>query len=442
MPRESHVFHRALDHELPIMARSEGNWIIDHQGRRYLDASGGAVVVNLGHARPEIARAVARQLELGYYAHPTMFTSQAVEELARRLAAHAPEGIERFYFLTSGSEAVECAIKLARQIHLAQGRPQKFRLIARWKSYHGLSLGALSAMGRTSFRTPFAPMLLPVEHIAPPYCLRCAYGLSHPSCGLRCAQALEEAILNLGPETVSAFLAETVSGATIAAVPPPPGYWPLVREICDRHQVLLIHDEVMVGMGRTGRWFASQHYGAAPDLMTLGKGVSGGSLPLSAVGVREDLFQAVRAGGGFVHGGTYSHHPVTAAAGVAAVEILEKEGLVQRAAEMGARLGRALEERLGGHPRVAQVRGIGMLWGVELVRDKETLAPYPRKEKVTERIWQELFDQGIILYKSTGLAGKDGDALVVAPPFTLTEHELELVVQGLAGAVERVLDRG
>lgn len=433
------VFSRNLKIPLPVAVKAEGVWITDQEGRCYIDASGGAVVANLGHGQRKIAEAVYGQLLKGYYFHPTMFTSQPVEDLAGALARHAPSGIERFYFLTSGAEAVEAAVKLARQIHLAQGRPQKFKLISRWKSYHGLTLGALAGTGRTAFRTPYAPMLRDAVHIPAPYCLRCSYGLTNPQCKLRCALALEEAILNEGPGVVSAFLGEPVSGATIAAYPPPSGYWKTIREICDHYQVLLIHDEIMSGMGRTGRWFASQHYDLVPDIITLGKGLSGGSVPLSAVGVQEALYEAVRVAGGFVHGGTYSHHPVTAAAGLATVHILEDENLVERAAIIGTSLGQALKERLGDLPHVADVRGIGMLWGVELVKKKETLMPYPREEETAERISARLFDDGVIVYRSTGLAGRDGDALVIAPPFIIQQDELDRVVEAVGRAIEQTL---
>lgn len=434
-----HNFPRKLTGPLPVAVKAEGVWITDQAGKRYLDASGGAVVVNLGHGRQEIAQAVHDQIMTLHYAHPTMFTTGPVEELATVLAGHAPEGLTRFYFLSGGAEAVETAIKLARQIHLAHQRPQRFRLIARWKSYHGLTLGALAATGRTTFRAPFAPMLPEVFHIPAPYCLRCAFGLQPESCGLRCALALEEAILELGPDTVSAFLGETVSGATIAAVPPPPGYWPLIRQICDRYGVILIQDEVMCGLGRTGKWFASQHYDVLPDLVTFGKGISGGTVALSAVGCREEHFQAVCAHGAFVHGGTYSHHPVAAAAGLAAMRILEREKLVERVAELGGHLGRLLAARLGDNSHVAQVRGVGYLWGVEFVADKASLRPYPRAEQVTERLWAKLFEGGLITYKSTGLAGADGDALVVAPPYVAGPDELEFIVDRLGGVVEEML---
>lgn len=434
------LFPRRVDPPLPVAVEADGVWVEDQDGKRYLDASGGAVVVNAGHGRREIAQAVYDQMVACDYVHPTMFSTPAAEELAAALAEHAPEGIDRFYFLSGGGEAVEAAIKLARQVHLANRRPEKFRLISRWKSYHGMTLGALSAMGRTAFRTPYAPMLADAVHIPPPYCLRCSYGLSFPDCRLRCAQALEETILNLGPTTVSAFLAETVSGGTLAACPPPPGYLAAVRRICDRHEVLLILDEVLCGMGRTGRWCACQHAGVSPDLLTLGKGLSGGTLPLSAVGVKGKHFDAVcRHGGGFVHGGTFSHHPVAAAAGLALVRILERERLVERVDAEGGRLGATLRSRLEALPWVGDVRGIGFLWGVELVLEKRDNTPFPREGRVAERIWQTLFENGVIAYPSTGLAGLDGDALLIAPPFTLETAAFGVVADQLKAAIASVL---
>jgi len=434
-----HVFSRNLTAPLPRAVNAQGVWIEDEQGNRYLDASGGAIVVNIGHGRAEIAEAVREQILRCQYAHPTMFTTPVVEDLASALVAHSPPGIERYYFLSSGSEAVETAIKLARQIHLANGRPQRVRLISRWKSYHGLTLGALAAMGRTSFREPFTPLLSDAVHLPPPYCLRCSYGLSHPDCRLRCAMALEETIQNLGTGVVSAFLAETVSGASLAAYPPPAGYWKLIREICDRYQVLLIHDEVMCGMGRTGRWFASEHYHVAPDIVTLGKGLSGGAMAISAIGVQGRHFEALLSTGGFAHGGTYSHHPVAAAAALVTLDILERENLVERADGLGRDLGLKLKERIAAHPHVADIRGLGMFWGIELVKDKKSLQPFPRKEQITERLWQRLFERGIIVYRSTGLAGIDGDALVIGPPFIITNEDIQLLVEEVGICVEEIL---
>ena len=434
------VFPRVLDKQLPLAQRSQGVWIETADGRRFLDASGGAVVVNVGHGREEIARAVFEQLRTLSYVHPTMFTTSPLEGLAAALTAHMPAGLDRFYFMSSGSEAVETAIKLARQIQAARGNPDRQLLVSRWKSYHGLTMGALAAAGRTSFRLPFYPMLRDAVHIPPPYCLRCSYGLAYPACRLRCALALDETIQNLGPSAVSAFIGETVGGASIAVCPPPEGYWPLVREICDRHRVLLILDEVMCGMGRTGKWFAAEHYNVVPDIMVLGKGLSGGTLALSAVATSSDHMETVRRGAGdFAHGGTFSHNGIACAAGLAAVKILEREALVERAAQVGRRIGQRLREALADSPHVGEIRGIGMMWGVEFVRDKQSLAPFPRSEKVTEKLWQALFDQGVILYKSVALAGMDGDGLIVAPPFVITEGEIDQVAQTLRGSMRTVL---
>ncbi len=438
--QKSSLFTRRLDQPLPLAVEGDGVWITDESGKRYLDASGGAVVVNIGHGRKEIARAVGGQLERLYYAHPTMFTCLPAEELAQALAVHTPDDLNRFYFMTSGSEANETAIKMARQVHQSQGRHDKTVLISRWRSYHGLSLGALAAAGRPAFRMPYMAMLRDAVHIPPPYCLRCSYGLTHPSCQLRCALALDETIQNLGASVVSAFLLEPVSGATLAGYPPPEGYLALVREICDRHQVLLIFDEVMTGMGRTGAWFAGNRYGVTPDIMTLGKGITGGSLALSAAVVREELYQVLKDGlGGFSHGGTYSHHPVGCAAALAAVRILEGESLVERSAQMGPVLGGELKRALGDSPYVGDIRGVGLLWGVELVADRGTLTPFPRVDQVTERLWQHLFDNGIIVYKSVGLAGSDGDALVLAPPFIITEDQIGQAAAAVKEALVGVL---
>ena len=434
------VFPRRLDRPMSRVEKAEGVWIEDTEGRRYLDASGGAIVVNVGHGREEIARAVAEQISAYDYIHPTMFTTPVVETLATALAAHTPTGVNRFYFLSGGAEAVETTIKLARQIHLAADRPQKIRLITRWKSYHGLTLGALSAMGRTAFRAPYAPLLSDAVHIPPPYCLRCSYGLRFPECRLRCALALEETILNLGPETVSAFLAETVSGGTLAAYPPPTGYFSIIREICDRYDVLLILDEVMCGMGRTGRWFACEHQDIIPDMITLGKGLSGGTVALSAVAVRSMHFDLIREKSGvFVHGGTFSHHSVAAAAGLAVVRILEREKLVERVARYGSVLSDMLRENLFDLPWTADIRGIGFLWGIELVRDRKTNTPFDRKEQVTEKLWEAMFQKGVIVYKSTGIAGIHGDALLVAPPFIITVDEIRRIAETLREAILETL---
>ena len=437
---KSYVFGRAAEGALPKVRKAEGLWIEDDRGNRYLNASGGAAVTNVGHGRREIAEALHQQVLQHDYIHPTAFVSPVVEELAAALASRAPQGIERFYFLSGGGEAVEASIKMARQIHLANGRPERIRLISRWKSYHGMSLGALSAMGRTAFREPFTPLLGDVVHIPPPYCLRCSYGLTYPGCRLRCALALDETIQNIGPNVVSAFIAETVSGATLGVYPPPSGYWKAIREICDQYSVLLIHDEVMCGLGRTGRWFASEHYDISPDIVTLGKGLGGGAIALSSAGLQAAHFEALQSAGGFVHGGTYSHHPVAAAVGLATLNILEKENLIERAERVGKVLGDKLRKKLSGFAHVAEVRGLGMFWGVELVEDKDTLRPFPRKAQIVERVWQSVFEKGVIVYKAFGLAGADGDAIIISPAFTISDADIDILVDSLARGIKETIE--
>jgi len=424
------VFPRRLDAPLLTAKSARGIFIEDENGKQYMDASGGAVVVNAGHGRQKIAKAIYDQILSHDYIHPTMFTTKSVEMLATSLAKKAPGDINRFYFFSGGSEANEAAIKLARQIHVENGKETKYRLIGRWKSYHGLTLGSLAAMGRTSFKTHFTPLLKENLHIPAPYCYRCVFGLKYPSCSLRCAMALDEMIENAGPETVSAFIAETVPGATIAACFPPKEYLNKITEICHHHNVLLILDEVMCGMGRTGEWFAYKHSDIVPDIVTLGKGLAGGVMALSAFGVKEIHFNTIKEKSGvFMHGGTFSHHPVAAAAGLALIEILEQEKLVQRVKKKGEKLGNLLKKQLLPLAQVGDVRGKGFLWGIEIVKDKKSKMPFKRSLKTVEGIWDDLFEKGYITYKSTGLAGVDGDALVIAPPYIIEDDEMEMLVQ-------------
>ncbi|MBN2333849.1 MAG: aspartate aminotransferase family protein [Deltaproteobacteria bacterium] len=433
----SHVFLRRWDKPLPTAIRGSGVWLEDAAGKRYLDACGGPICVNLGHGRGEIVEAMSSQASILGYAHPTMFAVPAVDHLADRLAQVAPPNIDRFYFLSSGSEAVEAAIKFARQFHLAAGRQGRYRVVSRWQSYHGCTLGALSATGKPGMRKPFTPLLPPhAIHIPPPYCLRCHYNLTYPTCGLRCAHALEEIINLEGPETIAAFIAEPVCGATLAAVVPPQEYCQVVRDICCHHDILFILDEVMTGMGRTGTWFAAQHYDIQPDIIVLGKGLGGGYLPLSAIGCREGQVKlVVDVFGGFTHGHTFSHHPVAAAAGIAVMDIIEQEQLLTRVQRMGQLLGELLAP-LTAHRHVADVRGMGLMWGIEFVADRKTLTPFSRSEKVTERLFDALMAAGVLVYKCAGVAGQDGDAIMVGPPFIISEEELMLLVCTLREVLE------
>ena len=365
---ESPVFYRRLDRAFPLAVAAEGCAIFDDQGRRYLDFSGGAMVANLGHGVAEVAEAMAEAARLGYV-NGTQFTHRFVEELAAELVAVLPDEMRRAYFLCSGSEAVEAAVKLARQVWWERGRREKWKVISRVPSYHGNTLTALSLSGREHYRTIYGPLLTDFPRIPAPDPYRRP---DHPA---TTGEALEEEILRQGPETVAAFLAEPIGGSSTGAVAPDPGYWRRVAETCRRHDVLLIADEVLTGMGRTGRWLAADHYGLVPDVVVLGKGISGGMAPLSALAAREELVADLAGGSGaFNHAQTYSHHPVTCAAGLATLRHLKRHRLVERAAELEAPFLAALN-RLRDDPRVGDVRGRGLLAAVELVADRRPRSP-------------------------------------------------------------------
>lgn len=434
---ESHVFYRRFGRAYPTVERGEGIYLYDANGKRYLDASGGSAVVNIGHGVAEVVQAIAEQAGRVGYAHATMFTTQALEEYARALAEIVPLPHPRFFFLSSGSEAVETAIKFARQAQMDRGEPGRHIVISRWRSYHGTTLGALAVSGRPYLRQPYLPLLRDVPHIPPSYCYRCPWDKSYPGCDINCAQALEAAVRLAGPENVAAFIAEPVSGASLGAATPPPEYWPLVQGICDRYGLLLIVDEVMTGFGRTGRWFAMQHWDAMPDVMVMAKGAAGGYFPLSITCVRGELVEAIRKGhGDFVHGGTFSHHAVGAAAGLAVLRYLQKHDLVMASAVKGKALGEKLSAALGDLSCVGDVRGIGLMWGVEFVSDRATKVPFPRAARFAHRVADAAFDNGLIVYPCTGCAdGVAGDLVMVAPPFIITEAQMDEVVRLLREAV-------
>jgi adenosylmethionine-8-amino-7-oxononanoate aminotransferase len=431
----SHVFRRAAGRDLPVVARASGAEIWDTEGRRYLDGSSGAVVVNIGHGREEVAAAMARQAASAGYVHGTQFTSEALEQYARRLAAHAPGGCRRLYLLSGGSEATETAVKLARAYHVARGQPERHKVLSRTVSYHGNTLGALSLSGRPTLQAPYRPLLSEVPRAAAPFCYHCPLGREYPSCTLACADDLDAVIAREGAETIAAFVGEPVLGASAGAAVPPDEYTRRVVETCRRHGILYVDDEVMTGFGRTGRWFGIEWSGAAPDLVTCGKGMSGGYMPVGAVLASDEVVETVERAGGFVHGFTFSHHPVTAAACLATLEILEKERLVERAAAMGERALARLSA-LRARPQVGDVRGRGLLLAVELVADAVTRRPFPRSERRAETVAARAFASGLVVYPSGGCAtGTEGDVVMFAPPLVVTEGQLDEMVALLDRAV-------
>ena len=426
---ESHVFYRKLGKSYPRIVRGEGCWLFDDTGKAYLDAVGGAYVANLGHSNPEIADALARQAREFGYLSATAFTHAAVEELARELAETLPGDLDKLYFLSSGSEAVEAALKLARQYWIEAGKPGKHRIIALNPSYHGNTLLALSASAREQYRLPFREWLVDVERIPAPYAYRCGCRGDDPACPTCSGTALDALIRRLGADTVAAFIAEPVGGSSTGASTPRPEYFSTIREICDRHQVLFVADEILCGAGRTGSWWAIQPYGVTPDLMVVGKGISGGYAPVSAVAAPERIVDVIAEGSGsFLHGQTFSFHPVACAAALAAVRLLKRDRLVERCAKVGATWQRRLAT-LGELPHVGDVRGRGLLTGIEFVEDKRTRAPFPRAAKFAEAFTDAAQQAGLIVWPNVGHAdGVNGDLVVMAPPFVITEPEIDQIV--------------
>lgn len=432
---KGHVFYRKLSHSRPMIAHGQGIYLYDKSGKRYIDGSGGPLVVNVGHGRAEIVSAMARQTQAAAYVHATMFTSGPLEAYAEALAEITPVTDPRFYFLSSGSEVVEGALKLARQIQMARGESNREIIISRTFSYHGTTLGALAASGRPGLRAPYLGMLRDGPHIQPPYPYR------HDESGEALAARLEQTIQAYGAERVAAFIAEPISGASLGAVAPPDDYWPRIRAICDRYGVLLIVDEVLTGMGRTGAWWAIDHWQVKPDILVTSKGAAGGYFPLGFIAARgEDVTDIQRTLGDFNHGGTFSHHAVGAAAGLATLRILQDEKLVENAAAMGRQLGEKLRDMLGAHPHAGDVRGRGLFWAVELVQDRETKVPFPAGRRLAQTIWQRAFDLGLIVYYSQGCAdGRNGDLVMLGPPLTISEAQIDEVVALLARAVQDVV---
>ena len=436
------ILHRDTRMTLPQAVGGEGIHIIDSSGKRYIDASGGAAVSCLGHGHPDVTRAMKAQADQLAYAHTSFFTTAVAEELADTLVGGAPAELSHVYFVSGGSEAVEAALKMARQYFVEKGEPQRRHFIARSQSYHGNTLGALAVGGNEWRRRQFAPLLIDVPLIEPCFAYRWKRAEeSEDQYGRRAADALEAEILRLGPGTVAAFIAETVVGATTGAVAPAPGYFRRIREICDRHGVLLILDEVMCGMGRTGTMHACEQEGVAPDLLIVAKGLGGGYQPIGAVLVAGKIQAAIASGSGaLMHGQTYMGHPVACAAGVAVVETIRAERLLDNVRAMGTRLMDGLVERFGNHHHVGDVRGRGLLQAIELVADRATKRPFDPALKLNGRVKAEAMALGLMVYPMAGtLDGRQGDHIVLAPPYIVKPEEIDVIVERLGAAVDAAL---
>ena len=435
------VFRRSSLADPPVAVEAHGCTIRDAAGREYLDAAGGAIVVNVGHGRHEIAAAMADQAGRLAYAHGGAFTTEPLEAYAREVGPHLPVDDPAIYPVSGGSEAIETALKLARAYHIARGEPNRWIVYARWGSYHGNTLGALDLSGRKPLRRPYEGWLGRFRHVSAAYPYRAGDpGSNALGTAAELAAELDAAFQAAEPGTVAAFVAEPIVGATLAAAVPPDGYWPAIAEVCRRHGVLLIADEVMTGFGRTGRWFGLDHWGVRPDLLVAAKGATSGYWPFGFVAASGEIHDRVTGGPGFVHGFTYSHAPVGAAVAREVLRILEAESLVEASATKGERLRTLLTSAMGDHPAVGEIRGRGLMVGLELVADRETRAPFPRAAKITEAVVRGARERGVLVYSGTGNAnGVDGDTILLGPPFVVTDAELVSIVDALADAIEQAL---
>ena len=439
MTASTHVFHRSLRQTPAVAVGGQGLMLRDAQGRQYLDASGGAAVSCLGHGHPEVRAAMHAQIDQLAYAHTSFFTTEVAEVLADELVAHAPSGMSRAYFVSGGSEAVEAALKLARQYFLEIGQPERTHFIARRQSYHGNTLGALAVGGNEWRRRQFAPLLIDVAHVAPCYPYRDQREDETPEqYGQRLARELEQAIERLGSNRVIAFVAETVGGATAGVLAPVPGYFKAVREVCDRHGVLLILDEVMCGMGRTGTLHACEQEEVTPDLLTIAKGLGGGYQPIGAVLAQGCIVEAIAKGSGFFqHGHTYLGHSVACAAALAVQRVIRRDGLLAKVEAEGAAFGQMLRDALAEHWAVGDIRGRGFFWGIELVRDRPSRQPFDPSIRLHALIKSEAMARGLLCYPMGGTVdGQRGDHVLLAPPFIATRAELHQITERLTAAIE------
>jgi len=439
IPSGTHVLHRAIAHRYPVAVGGEGVFIRDAAGKDYIDASSGAAVSCLGHSHPDVLAAMRAQLDRLEYAHTSFFTTAAAEELADDLVAHAPAGLDHVFYVSGGSEAIEAALKLARQYFVERGEPGRRHVIARRQSYHGITLGALAVGGREWQRQKFAPLLIEAHHVSPVYEYR--EREPHESAeayGERLARELEAKIEELGAETVIAFVAETVVGATLGAVPAVPGYFKAVRAICDRFGILLILDEVMCGMGRTGTLHACEQDGVSPDLMAIAKGLGGGYMPIGALMLRREIFRTLADGSGaFQHSHTYTGHPLACAAALAVQRVIRRDDLLANVRRQGAHLARRLNERFGNHPFVGDIRGRGLLQGLELVADRGSKEPFDPARKLHARIKHEAMMRGLMVYPMGGTAGGErGDHVLLAPPFIISAGEVDMLVDRLGDSID------
>jgi adenosylmethionine-8-amino-7-oxononanoate aminotransferase len=437
---EHFLFARDLETDYPIAIRGKGSWVWDEEGKKYLDACAGANVTGIGHGVDEIAEAMAAQAKEIAYPPPQHFLNRPSIEFCKKLISMVPPDYTRVMLCSGGSEAIENALKIARQYFVCTGKDSKYRSISRWQSFHGNTLAADAISGKTNRRTVQTPMLMPVSHIVPADCYRCAFGLNYPQCGFLCAKDLERTIVQEGADYISSFVSETIVGAAAAAVTPVREYYPLIREICTRHDVLWIADEIMAGVGRTGTFLAIEQWKVLPDIVVLAKGLSSGYVPLSAILIHDRVFKAFRnSNAPYVGGHTYNAHPVTAGVGLAVLTYLEKNRLVEGVAGKGEVLGRGLKKMEAQLPIVGNARGRGLMWGLELVKNKKTKEGFDPRQKIWLQVMRRAQDKGLIVYPVNGcIDGERGDGVLICPPLVISDEELHFLLRTLEETLKEV----
>ncbi|MFU8836085.1 aspartate aminotransferase family protein [Roseovarius autotrophicus] len=421
----------------PKLARAEGVYIDAVDGRRWLDGSSGAMVCNIGHSNPAVLSAMRAQMEVATFGYRLHFETEPAERLADRLAGIAPAGLGRVFFVSGGSEAVESALKLARSHALAIGEAQRWKVISRFPAYHGCTLGALSVTGYAPMTAPYAPMMAQMPKVSAPRAWLDGLPLDDPATGHHYADMLEAQILEEGPETVLAFIVEPIGGASTGALVPPAGYMPRIREICDRYGVLLIHDEVISGGGRTGRFLAADHWGVVPDMITISKGFGSGYMPLGALIARDTIVETVLDHGSYPHGFTYAGNPLACAAGLAVIDEIERQGMMENAVAMGDLLHLRLRAMMQRYEIIGDVRGMGLLQAFELVSDRATRAPLPKHLDAYDRLTEAAYDEGLIIYARRSRGGHEGDHFIVAPPMIVTLAQMDEIMEKLGRALDR-----
>ncbi|KYO68621.1 aspartate aminotransferase family protein [Thermovenabulum gondwanense] len=437
-----YIFYPNLKKEFPIIVKGEGIYLWDNKGKKYIDACSGALVSNIGHGVDEVIEAIYEQMKKVEFAHRFKFSNEKIIELSEKIIKISPKEISRVLFASGGSEAVETALKLAREYYVEKGKPTKYKVISRWQSYHGNTMGALSLSGNVARRVRYSPLLLDFPHAEPAYCYRCSFDKNPDECNLECAENIEKLVKREGPENIAAIIIEPIVGSTLGAAVPKDGYLQYIRELCDKYDILFIADEVMTGVGRTGKNFAVDHWKVIPDVICMAKGISGGYAPLGAVAIKESIYEVFKKGSGkFAHGYTFAGNPVSAAAGCAVIDYLNKNNLIEKCEKSGDLILNKLEILKEKYPFIGDVRGKGLMMGIEFVKNKRTKETFDPSLGLTERIVDKALEEGLMLYGAALCAdGTKGDAVMVAPPLTVTEIEINEIIKILEKVIKDVFE--